>query len=64
MLKIIDEEIRRDRMVSFLTASIRWGQATGMAPQTLEQGQQMLGALTQPVKGQEPVQPPGEVKDE
>jgi hypothetical protein len=64
MLKIMDEEIRRDRMVSFLTAAIRWGQATGMAPQILEQGQQMLGAIMQPVKPQESVQLPGEIKEE
>lgn len=63
MLQIMNEEIRRDRMVSFLTAAIRWGQATGMAPQILEQGQQMLGAITQPAKPAEPVQPPG-VKEE
>ena len=63
MLKIMDEEIRRDRMVSFLTAAIRWGQTTGMAPQILEQGQQMLGAIMQPVKAQESVQPPGDEEE-
>jgi hypothetical protein len=64
MLQILNEEVRRDRMASFLTAAIRWGQATGMAPQILDQGQQMLARITQPEAPQAPVQPPGDEQKE
>jgi hypothetical protein len=62
VLKQINEEIVRDRMVSFLTASVRWGMQTGMAPAILAEGQRMLEAVTNPAK-QEPVQPPGGEKE-
>ena len=54
MIQIMNESIQRDRMVSFLTAAINWGVSTGMAPQILDEGRRMLGALTQPAKPQEP----------
>jgi hypothetical protein len=58
MIAALNENITRDRMISFLTAAVQWGAATGMAPQILAEGRRMLERVSNPP--QEPVQPPGE----
>ena len=50
----IENIIMQDRMVSFLTASLNWGAATGMSPQLLDAGKRILMRLQAPVEAPAP----------
>ena len=58
LMQEIQNSVKRDRMISFMTAAINWGTATGMSPAILQEGREILAAIVNPAAA--PVQPPGE----
>lgn len=66
VVQMMTAQIYRDRRISFLTAALRWASGAGLPPEIVEAGQSLLNREITPQQPQpqEPVQPPGEVKDD